>query len=125
MQPANETRPPSRTRLPFAAAVLLVLCALVVACAQASAAAGEGGESEAAATGTEATKPPPNFVVIQTDDQTLDELYAAFTPYPGAPAIRAMPNTLNLLAKRGMTFNRYYVSYPLCCPSRVTLLTGR
>ena len=24
-----------------------------------------------------------------------------------------------------MTFNRYYVSYSLCCPSRVTLLTGR
>ena len=36
-----------------------------------------------------------------------------------------MPNTLDLIAKRGMTFNRYYVSYPLCCPSRVSLLTGR
>jgi arylsulfatase A-like enzyme len=67
----------------------------------------------------------PNFVVIQTDDSTLDQLYAAYTPYPGAAAIRAMPNTLNLIAKRGVTFNRYYVSYSLCCPSRVTLLTGR
>jgi arylsulfatase A-like enzyme len=63
----------------------------------------------------------PSFVVIQTDDQTLDELYAGF----GTPRLQAMPNTLRLLAKRGMTFNRYYVSYPLCCPSRVTLLTGR
>ncbi len=36
-----------------------------------------------------------------------------------------MPNTLNLIAKRGETFNHYYVSYPLCCPSRVSLLTGR
>ena len=36
-----------------------------------------------------------------------------------------MPNTLDLIAKRGETFNRYYVSYPLCCPSRVSLLTGR
>ena len=36
-----------------------------------------------------------------------------------------MPNTLNLIAKRGETFNNYYVSYPLCCPSRVSLLTGR
>ena len=36
-----------------------------------------------------------------------------------------MPNTLELLAGKGMTFNRYYVSYPLCCPSRVSLLTGR
>ena len=24
-----------------------------------------------------------------------------------------------------MTLTRYYVSYPLCCPSRVSLLTGR
>src|SRR5690349_8476036 len=29
------------------------------------------------------------------------------------------------IAGRGITFNRYYVSYPLCCPSRVSLLTGR
>ena len=36
-----------------------------------------------------------------------------------------MPNTLNLIAASGVTFNRYYVSYPLCCPSRVSLLTGR
>jgi N-acetylglucosamine-6-sulfatase len=68
---------------------------------------------------------PPSFVVIQTDDQTLDGLYATFTPFPGAAEIRAMPNTLDLIAKKGMTFNRYYVSYPLCCPSRVSLLTGR
>jgi arylsulfatase A-like enzyme len=71
-----------------------------------------------------ATRPPPSFVVIQTDDQTLDQLYASFTPFGGAP-IYAMPNTLNLIAKRGITLNRYYVSYPLCCPSRVSLMTGR
>ena len=29
-----------------------------------------------------------------------------------------MPNTLGLLAAQGITFNRYYVSNPLCCPSR-------
>ena len=66
----------------------------------------------------------PNFVVIQTDDQTLDQLYATYTPPGGAP-IQAMPNTLALIAGKGITFNRYYVSYPLCCPSRVSLLTGR
>ncbi len=36
-----------------------------------------------------------------------------------------MPNTLSLIANRGVTFNRYYVPYPLCCPSRASLLTGR
>lgn len=76
-----------------------------------------GFRSSAAA----ATPERPSFVVIQTDDQTLDELYAAF----GQPKLQAMPNTLNLIAKRGETFNRYYVSYPLCCPSRVSLMTGR
>ncbi len=70
---------------------------------------------------TAATTQPPSFLVIQTDDQTLDSLYAAF----GEPKLQAMPNTQNLIAKRGMTFNRYYVSYPLCCPSRVSLMTGR
>jgi arylsulfatase A-like enzyme len=67
----------------------------------------------------------PNFVLIQTDDQTLDGLYASYKAFAGAPATRAMPSTLDLIAKRGMTFTRYYVSYPLCCPSRVSLLTGR
>jgi N-acetylglucosamine-6-sulfatase len=68
---------------------------------------------------------PPSIVVIQTDDQTLDSLYETFRAFPGAAETRAMPNTLDLIAKRGMTFNRYYVPYPLCCPSRVSLLTGR
>ena len=67
----------------------------------------------------------PSFVVIQTDDQTLDGLYAAYRTFESTAKTRAMPNTLDLIAKRGMTFNRYYVSYPLCCPSRVSLLTGR
>jgi len=67
----------------------------------------------------------PNFVVVQTDDQTLDSLYTTFKAFEGAGATRSMPNTLDLIAKRGVTFNRYYVSYPLCCPSRVSMLTGR
>jgi arylsulfatase A-like enzyme len=101
-----------RARLPIVAGLLALLCAAV-----AGSAALPGGAT--------AAEQRPSFVVIQTDDQTLDGLYAAYSAYPGAPATRAMPNTINLIAKRGMTFNRYYVSYSLCCPSRVTLLTGR
>ena len=78
-----------------------------------------GGYARAAATETR-----PSFVVIQTDDQTLEQLYAAYTPFGGA-TIQAMPNTLALLADRGVTFNRYYTPYSLCAPSRVSLLTGR
>jgi arylsulfatase A-like enzyme len=91
----------------LAVTVLALLCLLAV---------GERSGSAGAATAER-----PSFVVIQTDDQTLDELYASF----GQPKLQAMPNTLNMIAKRGMTFNNYYVSYPLCCPSRVSLLTGR
>ena len=65
----------------------------------------------------------PSFVVIQVDDATLDQLYATFSP--GGIPIQAMPNTLSLIAGKGVTFNRYYAPYPLCCPARVTVLTGR
>jgi hypothetical protein len=32
----------------------------------------------------------PSFVVIQTDDETLDELYTAYEAFPGPPALRAI-----------------------------------
>ncbi len=67
----------------------------------------------------------PNVVVIQTDDQTLADLYAVYTNPATGVASLVMPNTLGLIAAQGITFNRYYVSNPLCCPSRTTMLTGR
>ena len=108
-------RAPARARLPIALGALALLVALCSPSAPASAA-------------RNSALPPvenPSFVVIQTDDQTLDGLYATYKSFEGAGETRAMPNTLDLIGKRGMTFNRYYVSYPLCCPSRVSLLTGR
>jgi N-acetylglucosamine-6-sulfatase len=70
------------------------------------------------------SRPRPSFVVIQTDDQTLEQLYASFTPISGLTT-QAMPNTLALIAERGATFSRYYTPYSLCAPSRSSLLTGR
>jgi N-acetylglucosamine-6-sulfatase len=98
----------------IAAGALALLCLIAVATQHSA-------TSAAAATAEVPLAERPSFVVIQTDDQTLDSLYATFGP----TNLRAMPNTLDLLAKRGETFNRYYVSYPLCCPSRVSLMTGR
>jgi N-acetylglucosamine-6-sulfatase len=112
----------SHARLQLAAALAALLCLLVLSLALS---AGRAGAVEADEPPLNPNSAPPNFVVIQTDDQTLDGLYATFTAFPGAAKTRAMPNTLDLIAKRGMTFNRYYVPYPLCCPSRVSLLTGR
>ena len=54
----------------------------------------------------------PNIVVILTDDQTVAEL-------------SGMQNTLELIGGQGVRFRRSYVSYPVCCPSRATYLTGQ
>jgi arylsulfatase A-like enzyme len=107
MRRVSDSRDSRHIRLAAAAGLLALLCLAVLA---------ERPPDRAAAATAQ-----PSFVVIQTDDQTLEELYAGF----GSPRLQTMPNTLRLIAKRGMTFNRYYVSYPLCCPSRVSLLTGR
>ncbi len=118
MARAGKTRLSRHARLSLAAAFLALLGVLCLATR-----AGAVVEEDEPPLNPNAT--PPNFVLIQTDDQTLDGLYAAFSAYPGAPKTRAMPRTLDLIAGRGMTFNRYYVPYPLCCPSRVSLMTGR
>jgi N-acetylglucosamine-6-sulfatase len=54
----------------------------------------------------------PNVILIDTDDQNVTDM-------------SVMRHTLNLLAARGTTFRNSYVSYPLCCPSRATHLTGQ
>jgi len=56
--------------------------------------------------------PRPNVVVIETDDQTANTLWA-------------MPIVQRELAHRGVTFDNSFVSYSLCCPSRATFLTGQ
>jgi N-acetylglucosamine-6-sulfatase len=99
-----------RARLILAAALAALLAALAFA----------------ASSGTDVARSAeerPSFVVIQTDDETLDQLYASLNV--GGVEVQAMPYTQALLANRGVTFNRYYVPYPLCCPSRTSLLTGR
>ncbi|HEX3323760.1 MAG TPA: sulfatase [Solirubrobacterales bacterium] len=127
-QPMN-TRALQGSRLGLAAVMLAVATALalMVSGSKALAAPAESRKATASARETEVPSVPPgkpNFVVIQTDDQTLDQLYATYTP-PGGAAIEAMPNTRALIAERGATFNRYYTPYSLCAPSRVSLLTGR
>ena len=47
-----------------------------------------------------------------TDDQTYEDM-------------AAMPQTRRLIGDAGVTFTHSYVSYPLCCPSRATYLTGQ
>lgn len=56
--------------------------------------------------------PHPNIIMIMTDDQTVESM-------------RVMPQTQALLGGGGVTFSNSFVSYPLCCPSRATFLTGQ
>ena len=62
--------------------------------------------------GTPARPRPPNLVLILSDDQRADTLWA-------------MPHVRRLLAAHGVTFTRFYVSTPVCCPSRSSILAGQ
>jgi N-acetylglucosamine-6-sulfatase len=92
------------------AAVVLGLVVLLIA-----------GTATAAA-GSRASKPrdrdgrgtQPNIVLVMTDDQALSMMRR-----------EVMPNVTELLADQGTSFDRAYLTTPLCCPSRATLLTGQ
>jgi arylsulfatase A-like enzyme len=57
-------------------------------------------------------RPPPNIVLILTDDQRWDSLWA-------------MPRVEHDLVAHGVTFTNAFVVNSLCCPSRASILTGR
>ena len=65
----------------------------------------------------EAGKKPPNLIVFLTDQQRVDTLGAY-----GNTQIRT-PH-LDRLARRSFVFDSFYVSNPVCTPSRASLLTG-
>ncbi|MGH2922911.1 MAG: sulfatase family protein [Solirubrobacterales bacterium] len=53
----------------------------------------------------------PNVIVVMTDDQE--------------DSMVGLPWTERTLGSGGTTFRNSYVSFPLCCPTRATLLTGQ
>jgi N-acetylglucosamine-6-sulfatase len=53
-----------------------------------------------------------NVIFILTDDMTFSEL-------------SAMPNVQSQIAAQGTSFNEAYISFPLCCPSRATMMSGQ
>ena len=61
-----------------------------------------------------AVDPRPNIIVIVTDDQRL-----------AADSMMVMPKTMALFGAGGVSFPRYTVTTPLCCPSRSSIMSGR
>lgn len=92
-----------RRQRPLAAAFALL--ALVVSLVGAGA---PGAEPETAS----AFKSRANIIVLLTDDQETSSL-------------RVMKTVNKEMKRKGVTMKRFYTNFPLCCPSRTTLLTGQ
>ncbi len=93
------------------------LALILGACAPSACSRVEGATPAAAtpAAATPAVQAPvvrPNIVFILTDDEDT-ALHAV------------MPKTKALLHDAGTTFDNYFVTYSLCCPSRATTLRGQ
>ena len=88
---------------PFAAGLLLlaIVAAIVLA-------GGPDAEPEAAS----AFKSRANIIVLLTDDQET-------------ASMRIMKTVNKEMKRKGVTMKRFYDNFPLCCPSRTTLLTGQ
>lgn len=98
-------RPRHRTRAVIGVA-LVAFVALIAGCSCSS-------DNTASPPGTIVhTDKRPNVVVIMTDDQTLTDM-------------QFMPKTKSLIGDQGTTFPNNFVSFPLCCPSRATAVTGQ
>jgi N-acetylglucosamine-6-sulfatase len=88
----------SLARFLTAAVLALALLALPVAASARTAKAAKDGR--------------PNILVVMTDDQAAADL-------------AKMPNVHKLLARQGTSFSNAVDSFPLCCPSRATFITGQ
>jgi N-acetylglucosamine-6-sulfatase len=60
---------------------------------------------------------PPNVVLILTDDLTVQDL--------GSGNLEHMPNVKSELVEKGTSFDSYFATNPLCCPSRASILRGQ
>lgn len=98
-----------RRWLPLAFSALLFLGGCAVGAAEP---VGGGGSSSPVAASVAPEAPPPSIVLIVTDDQRWDTMWA-------------MPIVRSELAAKGISFENGFVSNPLCCPSRATILTGQ
>src|SRR4029079_14008882 len=98
--------PPPRGRL----AGVVVVAAAAVACLPGCGSGDAAGTPAVPAAAFD--RAGPNLVVVMTDEQAPD-------------TTRAMPKVRRLLGRGGTEFTDALVSFPLCCPSRASFLTGQ
>ncbi len=86
--------------------------ALVAATVSAAAVAVVGKPPAPGLDRASAAQARPNVVVIMTDDQARESM-------------KVMKHVKSLIGAKGAAFQRFFVNYSLCCPSRATFLTGQ
>jgi arylsulfatase A-like enzyme len=86
--------------------LLGILACLVTLLAVGCSGAGSAQQEEAESSATQ-----PNIIFVLTDDLDFD-------------SAQRMPTLRSSLIEEGASFDNAFISYPLCCPSRSTILTG-
>src|SRR5215212_3338685 len=100
----------ARRRTPFGfLASLSIFLLLLAGCSSSETASSK--TSQEGEEGAESGASRPNIIFVLTDD--LD--YAS---------AQKMPQITSLVAQEGLSFEEAFVSHPVCCPSRATILTG-
>ncbi|MFP5353143.1 MAG: sulfatase [Actinomycetota bacterium] len=104
------TRRGTRTRGRIAARALR--CSATLALALAAIAVEVSAPAVAQVPAVPPAKERPNVLLIVTDDQRAD-------------AMGVMPSVRRWFGEEGTSFPNAYVTTPLCCPSRASIMTGR
>ena len=108
----------ARRSTPFGALACLSVLLFFVASCSGSATSSFGTAQESSETSQEEEKvgaasatDRPNMIFVLTDDLDL-------------ASVQKMPEINSLLRDEGVSFENAFISHPICCPSRSTILTG-